>query len=176
VPYRVDLFGNEVDSIRTFDPDSQRSLYPVPEVRLLPGREFPMDEARAPRPSAQRWREKLEGDPTKSRIYKDMAQGIATAGIEYYLPLFFDADRHLFDYLGEQAALVLHGEVDEALERFWTDTRERHRFLQHDPERPVLAPEEIFLRSEEFFTNANRTPRWRCVAASRWTGPARCRT
>jgi transcription-repair coupling factor (superfamily II helicase) len=89
VPYRVDLFDDEIDSIRTFDPDSQRSLYPVPEVRLLPGREFPMDDdARAKFRS--RWRELLDGDPTRSRIYKDMGNGVATAGIEYYLPLFFD--------------------------------------------------------------------------------------
>ncbi|OGB02615.1 MAG: transcription-repair coupling factor [Burkholderiales bacterium RIFCSPHIGHO2_12_FULL_69_20] len=155
VPYRVDLFDNEVDSIRTFDPDSQRSLYPVPEVRLLPGREFPMDEA-ARTTFRQRWREKLEGDPTKSRIYKDIAQGIATAGIEYYLPLFFDEPGTIFSYLGDAAQLVLHGEVDAALEHFWTDTRERHRFIAADPDRTVLAPEEIFQRSEEFFTNANR--------------------
>jgi transcription-repair coupling factor (superfamily II helicase) len=71
VPYRVDLFDDEIDSIRTFDPDSQRSLYPVPEVRLLPGREFPMDDA-ARAKFRSRWRELLEGDPTKSRIYKDM--------------------------------------------------------------------------------------------------------
>ena len=155
VPYRVDLFDNEVDSIRTFDPDTQRSLYPVPEVRLLPGREFPMDEA-ARATFRQRWREKLDGDPTKSRIYKDIAQGIATAGIEYYLPLFFEQTGTIFSYLGEQAHLVLHGEVDAALDHFWTDTRERHRFIAADPDRPVLAPEEIFQRSDEFFTNANR--------------------
>ena len=150
VPYRIDLFDNEIDSIRTFDPDSQRSLYPVPEVRLLPGREFPMDDA-ARTTFRARWREKLEGDPTKSRIYKDLGAGIATAGIEYYLPLFFEQTATLFDYLGAQAALVLHGEIDEALARFWTDTRERHRFLQHDPERPILAPDDIFLKVEEFF-------------------------
>jgi transcription-repair coupling factor (superfamily II helicase) len=154
VPYRVDLFGDEVDSIRTFDPDSQRSLYPVPEVRLLPGREFPMDEpARAAFRS--RWREKMEGDPSRSRIYKDVGTGIATAGIEYYLPLFFDATATIFDYLGTGSALALHGEVDQALERFWADTRERHRFLQHDPERPVLPPAEIYLPPEEFFTRCN---------------------
>lgn len=154
VPYRVDLFGDEVDSIRTFDPDSQRSLYPVPEVRLLPGREFPMDEdARAAFRS--RWREKIEGDPTKVRLYKDIGSGIATAGIEYYLPLFFDQTATIFDYLGENAVLTLHGEVDEALARFWTDTRERHRFLQHDKDKPILPPEELFLRSEDFFARAN---------------------
>ncbi|HZV92992.1 MAG TPA: transcription-repair coupling factor, partial [Caldimonas sp.] len=150
VPYRVDLFGDEIDSIRTFDPDSQRSLYPVPEVRLLPGREFPMDEA-ARTAFRSRWRERIEGDPTKVRLYKDVGTGIATAGIEYYLPLFFDETATIFDYLGTAAALVLHGEVDAALQRFWSDTRERHRFLQHDKERPILAPEAIFLRPEDFF-------------------------
>jgi transcription-repair coupling factor (superfamily II helicase) len=176
VPYRVDLFGDEIDSIRTFDPDSQRSLYPVPEVRLLPGREFPLDD-KARTTFRARWREKLEGDPTKSRIYKDIASGIATAGIEYYLPLFFEQTATIFDYLrgvgagppqggalpsgygartagaqGRDLTLVLHGEIDAALGRFWTDTRERHRFLQHDPERPILPPEDIFVRTEEFFT------------------------
>ncbi|WP_431289016.1 transcription-repair coupling factor [Roseateles chitinivorans] len=155
VPYRVDLFGDEVDSIRVFDPDSQRSLYPVPEVRLLPGREFPMDEA-SRKAFRARWREKMDGDPTKSRIYKDIDTGLATGGIEYYLPLFFDAVASVFDYVSAEAGLVLHGEVDEALQRYWTDTRERHRFLQHDPDRPILAPEEIFLRPEEFFTATHR--------------------
>ena len=150
VPYRVDLFGDEIDSIRTFDPDSQRSLYPVPEVRLLPGREFPMDEA-ARTAFRARWRERLDGDPTRSRVYKDIQQGIASGGIEYYLPLFFDETSTIFGYLGDAARLVLHGELDEALQRFWTDTRERHRFLQHDPERPLLPPEALFLRTEEFF-------------------------
>ena len=154
VPYRVDLFGDEVDSIRTFDPDSQRSLYPVPEVRLLPGREFPMDEA-SRAAFRDRWRERMEGDPTKSRIYKDMGTGVATGGIEYYLPLFFDETSTLFQHLGENAALVLHGEITETLERFWNETRERHRFLQHDPERPLLPPEDIYLKVEEFFNQAN---------------------
>ncbi|CAN5129714.1 transcription-repair coupling factor [soil metagenome] len=155
VPYRVDLFGDEVDSIRTFDPDSQRSLYPVPEVRLLPGREFPMDEdARAA--FRARWREKMEGDPSKVRLYKDIGTGIATAGIEYYLPLFFEQTATIFDYLGDEATIALHGEIDKSLERFWTDTRERHRFLQHDRERPILPPEELFLTPDAFFTLCNR--------------------
>ncbi len=150
VPFRVDLFGDEVDSIRTFDPDSQRSLYPVPEVRLLPGREFPMTDA-ARTAFRARWREKIDGDPTRARVYKDIGAGLASGGIEYYLPLFFDEVATVFDYLGERAALVLHGKVDESLDRFWVDTRERHRFLQHDPERPLLPPAAIFMPSEEFF-------------------------
>jgi len=154
VPYRVDLFDNEVDSIRTFDPDTQRSLYPVPEVRLLPGREFPMDEA-ARTAFRSRWREKMDGDPSKSRLYKDIGAGLASPGIEFYLPLFFDQTATVFDYLGAAATVVLHGEVDTALQKFWTETRERHRFLQHDPERPILPPQEIYLPPEAFFARAN---------------------
>ncbi|MFD0666206.1 transcription-repair coupling factor [Ramlibacter sp. MAHUQ-53] len=154
VPYRVDLFDDEIDSIRTFDPDSQRSLYPVPEVRLLPGREFPMDEAARAR-FRSRWRELLEGDPTRSRIYKDMGNGVATAGIEYYLPLFFEETATVFDYLGTQAALVLHGDLEPAFQRFWQDTKDRHRLVQGDPERPVLPPESLFLTIEQFYARAN---------------------
>ena len=116
VPYRVDLFDDEVDSIRVFDPDTQRSLYPVPEVRLLPGREFPLDE-RARQDFRARWRERMDGDLGKARLYKDMAQGIAGGGIEYFLPLFFDETATIFDYLGDGAVLALHGEVNEAIER-----------------------------------------------------------
>jgi transcription-repair coupling factor (superfamily II helicase) len=154
VPFRVDLFDNEIDSIRTFDPDSQRSLYPVPEVRLLPGREFPMDEAARAR-FRSRWRELLEGDPTRSRIYKDMGNGVATAGIEYYLPLFFDDTATVFDYLGADATVVLHGELEPAFAHFWQDARERYRLVQGDPERPVLAPEALFLSAEQFYARVN---------------------
>ena len=154
VPYRVDLFDDEIDSIRTFDPDSQRSLYPVPEVRLLPGREFPMDDdARAKFRS--RWRELLDGDPTRSRIYKDMGNGVATAGIEYYLPLFFEETATVFDYLGDAATVVLHGDLEPAFQRFWQDTKDRYRLVQTDPERPALPPEALFLSSEQFYARAN---------------------
>nr|WP_315493397.1 transcription-repair coupling factor [uncultured Rhodoferax sp.] len=154
VPYRVDLFDDEIDSIRTFDPDSQRSLYPVPEVRLLPGREFPMDdEARAKFRS--RWRELLDGDPTKSRIYKDIGNGVATAGIEYYLPLFFEETATVFDYVGADATVVLHGDLEPAFQRFWQDTKDRYRLVQGDPERPALPPEALFLGTEQFYARAN---------------------
>ncbi|HRK37204.1 MAG TPA: transcription-repair coupling factor [Burkholderiaceae bacterium] len=157
VPYRVDLFDDEIDSIRTFDPDSQRSLYPVPEVRLLPGREFPMDDTARGR-FRNRWRELLDGDPTKSRIYKDMGAGVATAGIEYYLPLFFEETATVFDYLGPQATVVLHGDVEPAFQRFWQDTRDRYRLIQGDPERPVLPPASLFLDAEQFFARAKPHP------------------
>ena len=154
VPFRVDLFDDEIDSIRTFDPDSQRSLYPVPEVRLLPGREFPMDdEARAR--FRNRWRELLEGDPTKSRIYKDIGNGVATAGIEYYLPLFFDDTATVFDYLGSDATVVLHGDLEPAFQRFWQDTKDRYRLVRDAPDRPALPPESLFLSAEQFYARAN---------------------
>jgi transcription-repair coupling factor (superfamily II helicase) len=154
VPFRVDLFDDEIDSIRTFDPDSQRSLYPVPEVRLLPGREFPMDDdARAK--FRNRWRELLEGDPTKSRIYKDIGAGVATAGIEYYLPLFFEETATVFDYVGADATVVLHGDLEPAFQRFWQDTKDRYRLVQGDPERPALPPESLFLGTEQFYARAN---------------------
>ncbi|MDP2255884.1 MAG: transcription-repair coupling factor, partial [Polaromonas sp.] len=157
VPYRVDLFDDEIDSIRTFDPDSQRSLYPVPEVRLLPGREFPMDDdARAKFRS--RWRELLAGDPTKSRIYKDVGNGVATAGIEYYLPLFFEETATVFDYLGQDASratVVLHGDLEPAFQRFWQDTKDRYRLVKDAPDRPALPPESLFLSTEQFYARAN---------------------
>ncbi len=180
VPFRVDLFDDEIDSIRPFDPDSQRSLYPVPEVRLLPGREFPMDDDARAR-FRSRWRELLEGDPTKSRIYKDMGAGVATAGIEYYLPLFFEETATIFDYVGGATAglpqggafpsgdggrkadaqghasttVVLHGDLEPAFQRFWQDTKDRYRLVQGDPERPALPPESLFLGTEQFYARAN---------------------
>ena len=154
-PYRVDLFDDEIDSIRTFDPDSQRSLDPVQEVRLLPGREFPMDDAARSR-FRNKWRELMEGDPTRSRIYKDMGEGLATAGIEYYLPLFFDETASVFDYLPAASTLVLHDALEQPFQRFWQDTRERYRLMAGDPERPALPPEALFLSEEQFFTQAKR--------------------
>ena len=154
VPFRVDLFDDEIDSIRTFDPDSQRSLYPVPEVRLLPGREFPMDDDARGR-FRSRWRELLDGDPTKSRIYKDMGNGVATAGIEYYLPLFFEETATVFDYLGSAATVVLHGDLEPAFQRFWQDTKDRYRLVKDAPDRPALPPESLFLSSEQFYARAN---------------------
>ncbi|WP_312437385.1 transcription-repair coupling factor [Janthinobacterium sp.] len=153
LPYRLDLFGDTIETIRTFDADTQRSLYPVHEVRLLPGREFPMDET-ARTTFRSRWREQFEGDPSRSVVYKDISSGIASAGIEYYLPLFFEETATLFDYLPPDASLALVGEIDGAIGRFWTDTQSRYRFLKADRERPILPPESLFLSDEQFFALA----------------------
>ena len=158
LPYRLDLFGDTIETIRTFDADTQRSLYPVHEVRLLPGREFPMDEA-ARTTFRNRWREQFEGDPSRSVVYKDISSGIASAGIEYYLPLFFEQTATLFDYLPPDASLALVGEIDADIKRFWTDTQSRYRFLKADRERPILPPEALFLSDEQFFGLAKPYPR-----------------
>ena len=102
LPYRLDLFDDELDSLRTFDPDTQRSLYPVKAVKLLPGREFPLDEA-ARSAFRGRWRERFDGDPSRVALYRDIGNGVTASGIEYYLSLFFDETATLFDYLPEDA-------------------------------------------------------------------------
>ncbi|MFD2367266.1 transcription-repair coupling factor [Pseudoduganella sp. GCM10020061] len=159
LPYRLDLFGDEIETIRTFDADTQRSLYPVREVRLLPGREFPMDEA-ARTAFRSRWRERFEGDPSRSVVYKDIGAGIASAGIEYYLPLFFEQTATLFDYLPEAASLAFVGDIEAAIRRFWSDTESRYKFLKADRERPLLEPSELFLGDEQFFVQAKPFGRW----------------
>ncbi len=159
LPYRLDLFGDSIESIRTFDVDTQRSLYPVKEVRMLPGREFPMDQA-ARNAFRGRWREVFEGDPSRSLIYRDIGNGIASAGIEYYLPLFFDHTVTLFEYLPEACSFALVGDIDASIKRFWNDTRSRYQFLKADRERPLLAPEQIFLTDEDFFTLIKPHGRW----------------
>ena len=149
-PYRIDLFDDEIETIATFDVDTQRTLYPVPEIRLLPAREFPMDE-KGQTHFRQSFRERFEGDPSKTSIYKDVSKGIAPAGIEYYLPLFFERTATLFDYLPSSATLCLHHEVEEAIAGFAKDAASRYNLLRGDPQRPLLEPKELFLDAELFF-------------------------
>ncbi len=158
LPYRIDLFDDEIETIATFDVDTQRTLYPVPEIRLLPAREFPMDDKGQAR-FRQNFRDRFEGDPSKSRIYKDVSKGIAPAGIEYYLPLFFDKTATLFDYLPKNATLCLHHEVDEAIATFAKDAASRYNLLRGDPQHPLLETKELFLDAEQFFIRAKEFAR-----------------
>jgi len=158
VPYRIDLMDNEIDTIRTFDVDTQRSIYPVNEIRLLPAREFPLDEnGRAC--FRGNFREKFEGDPSKKKIYKDVSKGMAPAGIEYYLPLFYEQTATLFDYLAEETLICLHRDVRPVLDEFRRDTQSRYQLLRADIDRPLLPPEELFLFSEDFFSRIKAYPR-----------------
>lgn len=150
LPYRIDLFDDEIETISTFDVDSQRTLYPVPEIRLLPAREFPLDE-KGQAHFRQRFRDLFEGDPSKSRIYKEVSKGNAPAGIEYYLPLFFDKSATLFDYLPKSATVCLHGNVDAAIAQFGVDAASRYQLLRGDPQHPLLPLADLFMDAEKFF-------------------------
>ncbi len=154
LPYRIELFDDEIETLRSFDVDSQRTLYPVPEIRLLPAREMPAGEAGRTM-FRQRFRDTFEGDASRIALYKDVSNGIMPAGIEYYLPLFFEETATLFDYLPPDTTLLLHGDVPAALSEFWTDLQSRYKMLGGDRSRPVLPPQDIFLRDEPFFIAAN---------------------
>ncbi len=169
VPYRIDLFDNDIDSIRTFDVDTQRSIYKVNEIRLLPAREFPTDDDARTR-FRTRFREIMEGAPSKSRIYKDVSQGATPAGIEYYLPLFFDETATLIDYLPAQTWICLHGDVASAIRKFQHETDSRFRLLSGDRDRPLLAPAHLFLREDEFFGCVKPFARLELVARDDATG------
>jgi transcription-repair coupling factor (superfamily II helicase) len=154
LPYRIELFDDEIETLRSFDVDSQRTLYPVPEIRLLPAREMPAGEA-GRTTFRQRFRDSFEGDASRISLYKDVSNGIMPAGIEYYLPLFFEKTATLFDYLPADTKLLLHGDVPAALGEFWADLQTRHKMLGGDRSRPDLPPAELFLRDEDFFIAAN---------------------
>ena len=158
LPYRIDLFDDEIETIASFDVDTQRTLYPVPEIRLLPAREFPLDE-KGQATFRQNFRDRFEGDPSKSFIYKGVSKGIAPAGIEYYLPLFFEQTATLFDYLPKHATLCLHHGIDEAIATFAKDAASRYNLLRGDPQRPLLEPKELFLDAERFFIRAKEFAR-----------------
>jgi transcription-repair coupling factor (superfamily II helicase) len=158
VPYRVDLVGEEIETIRTFDVDSQRSIYPVSEVRMLPAREFPLDEEGRAR-FRESFRERFEGDPSRSRVYKDVSNGIAPAGVEAYLPLFFESTATLTDYLPAGTRCVLHGDVPAAAEGFWRDLKSRHDLLKGDRDRPLLDPRELYVPVEDLFIALKALPR-----------------
>ncbi|HLX24146.1 MAG TPA: CarD family transcriptional regulator, partial [Usitatibacter sp.] len=158
VPYRLDLIGDEIETIRAFDVDTQRSIYPVSEIRTLPAREFPLDdEGRAH--FRESFRERFEGDPSRSRVYKDVSNGVAPAGVECYLPLFFDQTATLFDYLPAGTTFVVHGDVNGAAEAFWSDLRSRYDLLKGDRDRPLLEPRELYLPVEDLFASMKDLPR-----------------
>ncbi len=175
LPYRLDLFDDEIETIATFDVDTQRTLYPVAEIRLLPAREFPLDE-KGQAAFRQNFRDRFEGDPSKSRIYKDVSRGIAPAGIEYYLPLFFSQTATLFDYLPADATLCLHHDVDGAIQQFAQDTASRYNLLRGDPQHPLLETKELFLDAEQFFIKAREFSRLDIQADGEGNNLTRCPT
>ncbi|MEM7407977.1 MAG: transcription-repair coupling factor [Pseudomonadota bacterium] len=147
-PLRVDLFDDEVEAIRCFDPETQRSTDVIEAVDLLPAREFALDDDTV-KHFRRAWRARFDGDPTNCPIYQDVSQGNAPPGIEYYLPLFFETPASLFDYLSEDPLLILTHGVTDAAEALWSEIAERHEARRHDVERPILSPKEIYLEVGE---------------------------
>lgn len=144
LPFRIDLFDDEIESIRTFETQSQRSLEHVDGIRLLPARECPLDENGITR-FRQLFREKFNIKPQASQLYRDVSEGIASPGIEYFLPLFFDEVSTLFDYLPENTLFIGVDEIDAAAALFSDEVASRYEQLRYDVERPLVLPEMLFL-------------------------------
>ncbi|MES9945177.1 MAG: transcription-repair coupling factor [Candidatus Thiodiazotropha sp.] len=147
-PYRIDLFDDEVDTIRIFDPESQRSSGKLSRIELLPAREFPMDEEGINR-FRRNYRASFEGDLQQSLIYQDVSDGRIPSGLEYYLPLFFEQTQTLFDYLPQQHMLLELEAVRDQAATFFTDVEERFEARRHNIERPLLAPNQLYLGADE---------------------------
>ncbi len=147
-PYRIDLFDDEVESIRLFDAETQRSGERTQALRLLPAREFPLT-AEGIQQFKRRFRTRFEGDLTKMSIYKDIAEGAPPAGIEYYLPLFFEATATLFDYLPANTTLAMEMELEGSAQRAFGEIENRYEQRSHDAARPILSPAEVFMPPQE---------------------------
>ncbi len=144
LPFRIDLLDEEIESIRTFDPETQRSDENRDAIKLLPAREFPLD-SEAIRHFRQRFRAQFEGDPQACPVYREISQGITPGGLEYFMPLFFKQTETLFDYLPENTCIVLLDGAEAACSEFQAQTAERYESRRHDRERPVLPPEMVFM-------------------------------
>lgn len=149
-PYRIDLFDDEIDSIKTFGTDTQRTISPVSEIRLLPAHEFPTD-SEAQKIFRSRFREEVDGNPNDAAVYKAVSNGHFGAGVEYYLPLFFENELEtLFDYIGEDALFVSLGDVHAEANRFWNDVKSRYAMAQGDETYPPLLPQHLYLSADVF--------------------------
>ena len=157
-PYRIDLFDDEVDSLRTFDPETQRTVDRVEQIQLLPAKEFPLDKAGISL-FKERWHERFDVDHRSCPIYQDISGGISPAGIEYYLPLFFEQCSNLFDYLPSNTQVFTLGRIENGADHFWQELSQRYESRCVDPERPLLPPKEVFLDSGELFSALKQYPR-----------------
>lgn len=156
-PVRIDLFDDEVETLRHFDPDTQRTTEKIDRIELLPAREFPTDEAGITQFRGA-WRAAFEGDPSRSLVYREVSAGHLPAGIEYYLPLFFEQTATLFDYLPRGALIARLGESDTQADTYWTQVRNRYEQRRHDLERPLLAPDRLFLSPDDLRERFNTLP------------------
>ena len=158
MPFRIELFDDEIESIRQFDPETQRSDKTIERVELLPAREFPLHQD-AISHFRQGFRSKFEGNPQNCTIYRDISAGMASPGIEYFLPLFHEQTVSLFNYLPESTLLFTASDVESATQQFWSEVGERYEELRHDVERPLLPPVDVFIPTEEIFAIFKQYPR-----------------
>ena len=157
LPFRIELYDDEVESIRLFDPDSQRTVRRVEDVRILPVREYPLDKETIGRFRRQ-WHAQLDGDPAAAVLYKEISAGNAVPGAEYWLPLFFENTAVLFDYLPAGTLLVKTQEAEGTAAELWHEMQERYRERAQDPERPLLPPASLFLPPEELAAALEKLP------------------
>ncbi|MEX2366998.1 MAG: transcription-repair coupling factor, partial [Pseudohongiellaceae bacterium] len=157
-PYRIELFDDEIESLRSFDPETQLSRDKVDEIRLLPGKEFPLNEADIAR-FRRNFREAFNIDVRRCPLYEDVSQGFATPGIEYYLPLFFDEQQSLFDYLPDKVMICSVGELEQSAWQFWRDVKARYQDRCIDPQRPILEPGALFMPADEVLGRLHEHPR-----------------
>ncbi|MBX9586922.1 MAG: transcription-repair coupling factor [Gammaproteobacteria bacterium] len=157
LPYRIDLFDDEIETIRTFDPDTQCSLEIVEKIALLPAQEYPLTEE-AITQFRQSWRENFSGNPAKSPLYQSISDGLTAPGIEYYLPLFYDKLESVFDYLPTQSLVISVEDIATGAEHFRQEVLSRYEQLRYDTERPILAPHDITLAIDELFGHIKKFP------------------
>ncbi len=147
-PIRIDLIDNEVESLRLFDADTQRTMQRVARIDMLPAKEFPLDEASIAA-FRNRWHRTFDVDVRKCSLYRDVSASIPAGGIEYYLPLFFDELATLFDFLPANTLILHRADLADAANRFWREIESRHQGLAHDIEHPILPPADLFLKPAE---------------------------
>ena len=157
-PYRIELFDDDVESIRDFDPDTQLSVNKVQQIELLPAREFALDKDSIAR-FRQSWRRQFEGDPQRSPLYREVSAGHAPGGIEYYLPLFFEQAATLFDHLPQSTLAIRLDGVDAAMAAFQDQIMDRYEQRRYDAERPLLPPPLLFLQADQVEQALVRYPR-----------------
>ena len=150
IPYRIDFFDNEIESIREFDPEDQRSIQKIDRIELLPAREFPLTEDSIKLFRTQ-WRAQFSGNPSLSPIYQSISNGEVTAGIEYYLSLFFTETATLFDYLPQHTSIIQLTELPAIAQKFWQEVTHRYEQLNVDTTRPLCEPPTVFLTPEFLF-------------------------
>jgi len=148
LPYRIDLFDDQIDSIRTFDTETQRTVNRIDRIELLPAREYPLDEAGITRFRGA-FRNQFEGDPQRTLIYSEVSAGNAVGGLEYYLPLFYEETATLFDFLPKQHLTISFDSTREAARGFLEQVASRYEQRRHDLQRPLLPPSLIYIDDAE---------------------------